>query len=118
MTGLPLLVITTVDSRERALELGRAMVQRRLAACAQIDAIDSIYRWQGAVEHAPECRLLLKTHADGYAALEAALRELHPYELPAIHAIATVHAFAAYADWVEASTRPEPGTGVQAETGP
>ncbi len=85
------------------------MVERRLAACAQITAIESIYRWQGAVEHESEFRLLLKTHAGGYAALEAALRERHPYELPAIHAIATEQAYAAYAEWVAASTRPEPG---------
>ena len=106
---LPLLVVTTVATHEQALRLAREMVERRLAACAQITAIDRIYRWQGAVEHEGEFRLLLKTHADGYAALEAALRAQHPYALPAIHAISTVQAYAPYAEWVEASTRPEPG---------
>lgn len=109
MAGLPLLVITTVATREQALALARDLVERRLAACAQITAIDSVYRWQGAVEHEPEFRLLLKTHAEGYAALESALRAQHPYTLPAIHAIATVMAHTPYAEWVEASTRPEPG---------
>ena len=47
--------------------------------------------------------------SDGYAALEAAIRAQHPYALPAIHAIATVQAYAPYAEWVEASTKPEPG---------
>jgi periplasmic divalent cation tolerance protein len=106
---LPLLVVTTVATREQALALARDLVERRLAACAQVSAIDSIYRWQGAVEQAPEFRLLLKTHAGGYAALEAALRAQHPYDLPAIHAIATVQAHAAYAEWVRACTRAEPG---------
>jgi periplasmic divalent cation tolerance protein len=109
MAGLPLLVVTTLATREQALALARDLVQRRLAACAQITAIDSVYRWQGAVEHDAEFRLLLKTHADGYAALEEAIRAQHPYELPAIHAIATAMAYAPYAEWVEASTRPEPG---------
>lgn len=109
MAGLPLLVITTLATREQALALARDLVERRLAACAQITAIDSVYRWHGAVEHDSEFRLLLKTHAEGYAALEAAIRAQHPYELPAIHAIATVMAHAPYAEWVEASTRPEPG---------
>lgn len=109
MAGLPLLVITTVATREQALALARKLVERRLAACAQITAIESVYRWQGAVEHDSEYRLLLKTHAGGYAALESALREVHPYELPAIHAITTERAYAPYAEWVESSTRPEPG---------
>jgi len=109
MVSTPLLVITTVATREQALALARDLVERRLAACAQISAIDSIYRWQGAVEQDSEYRLLLKTHAAGYAALETAIRDRHPYELPAIHAIATLHAHIPYAEWVEASTQPEPG---------
>lgn len=107
MNGPPLLVVTTVGSAKQARALGRAMVERRLAACAQISAIESIYRWQGTVEHEPEWRVLFKTRADGYAALEGAIRELHPYELPAIHAIATVRAYAPYADWVGACTAPD-----------
>jgi periplasmic divalent cation tolerance protein len=100
---LPLLVMTTVSTRDQALALGREMVERGLAACTQITAIESVYRWKGTVEHDTEFRLLLKTRADGYAALEAALRERHPYELPAIHAVATTRAEAAYAEWVHAN---------------
>ena len=58
---LPLLVVTTLATREQALALGREMVERRLAACAQVSAIDSVYRWNGAVEQDAEFRLLLKT---------------------------------------------------------
>jgi periplasmic divalent cation tolerance protein len=108
MAGAPLLVVTTLGTREQALALGRDMVERRLAACAQVTAIDSIYRWQGAVHQEPEFRLLLKTHADGYAALAAAIQAQHPYALPALHAVATVQAHAAYAEWVQASTQPAP----------
>jgi periplasmic divalent cation tolerance protein len=100
---LPLLVVTTLGSREQALALGREMVDRRLAACAQISAIDSVYRWKAAVEQDAEFRLLLKTRPSLYDRLAAALRERHPYELPAIHAIATAQADAAYAEWVRDS---------------
>lgn len=98
----PLLVVTTVATREQALALARAMVERRLAACAQWTAIESVYRWQGQVEQEPEFRLLFKTGAEHYPALEAALRAEHPYTLPAIHALATDRAEAAYAEWVAA----------------
>ena len=70
-TELPWLVVTTVGTADAARALARDMVERRLAACAQITAIESIYRWQGAVEHEPEFRLLLKTRAALVPALQA-----------------------------------------------
>lgn len=102
MTQNLLLVLTTVATRAAADALARAMVEQRLAACAQISAIDSVYWWQGAVQSDGEFRLLFKTTAERYAALEAALRERHPYELPAIVALPVAQALAEFADWVMA----------------
>ncbi|QTD45536.1 divalent-cation tolerance protein CutA [Ottowia testudinis] len=102
MTQNLLLVLTTVASRADADALARAMVEQRLAACAQISAIDSVYWWNGAVQSEGEFRLLLKTTAERYAALEAALRAAHPYELPAIVALPVAQALPAFADWVAA----------------
>lgn len=96
----PIAVVTTVASRAEAVTLARALVQRRLAACAQISEIESIYRWQGAVQQAPECRIVLKTTRERYAELQRALCELHPYELPAIHALAFDAVHAPYAEWI------------------
>ncbi|HEY9895536.1 MAG TPA: divalent cation tolerance protein CutA, partial [Candidatus Sericytochromatia bacterium] len=42
-----------------------------------------------------------KTTAAQYAAVEAAIRDLHTYELPALYAVAIEHSFAPYAAWVE-----------------
>ncbi len=95
-----LAVFTTVGTREQAQAIAAALVERRLVACAQISAIESVYAWEGALQREPECRLLLKTTREAYAAVEAALRELHPYELPAIFAVAVEHAYAPYAAWV------------------
>lgn len=97
-----LAVYTTVATQDDARRIARALLERRLAACVQITAIESFYRWQDTVQHEPEWRLMLKTTADRYPALEAALRELHPFELPAIHAVAVAQAWAPYADWVAA----------------
>lgn len=101
-----LLVLTTLATREEALALGRAMVEERLAACAQVEAITSVYRWQGAVQQDGEWRLLLKTTAARYPALEAALRARHPYELPALVALPVAAAAAPFAAWVVAETQP------------
>jgi periplasmic divalent cation tolerance protein len=80
--------------------LAHALVEARLAACAQIEAIDSVYRWQGAVHAEPEFRLLFKTVRERYAEVEAAIRARHPYALPAIHALPAAAAEPAYAAWV------------------
>jgi periplasmic divalent cation tolerance protein len=95
------LVLTTVATREDAQRLARAMVEQRLAACAQISAIDSVYRWNGALQQEPEWRLLLKTTVAARPALQIALRAAHPYQLPAIVAL-PMQAQEDFAGWVAA----------------
>ena len=102
-----LLVVTTVDSRDEAHRLARALVEQRLAACAQISAIDSYYAWEDAVRHDAEFRILFKVAASAYDEAEEAIRALHSYQLPAIHAIAVERAHAPYADWVVANSAPQ-----------
>ncbi|MES2999925.1 MAG: divalent-cation tolerance protein CutA [Pseudomonadota bacterium] len=99
-TGL-LAIFTTVATRDEARRMAKAIVERKLAACAQISEIESFYIWKGAVRNEPECRILFKTTAAQYVAVEAAIRELHSYELPAIHAVAMEHVHAPYAEWIE-----------------
>ena len=96
----PIAVVTTLASREDARRLALALVERKLVACAQISAIESIYPWKGVFQEEPEFRLLLKTVEERYAEIEAAIRDLHPYDLPAIHAFAFEHVDAAYAAWI------------------
>ena len=75
------------ERRRRDEVANRARFERGLAACAQISAIDSYYVWEGAVSHDAEFRILFKVAASSYDAAEQAIRALHSYELPAIHAI-------------------------------
>ena len=83
--------------------MARVMVERKLAACAQISEIESFYTWNGAVQNDKEFRVLFKTTADRYQAVEDAIRELHSYELPAIHAVPFERIYAPYAEWIEAN---------------
>ena len=60
-------------------------MRRRLAACVNVLAIrKSIYRWQGKLCEDREFMLLIKSVEDEYPAIEAAIQELHSYELPEI----------------------------------
>jgi periplasmic divalent cation tolerance protein len=96
----PIAVVTTVASREEAHRLARTLVERKLAACAQISAIESVYAWKGEIQQEPEFRILFKTTDERYALVESTIRDLHSYELPAIHAFAFEHVFPAYAAWI------------------
>ena len=99
MTALA--VITTVSTRKEARRLARALVEARLAACAQIEKVDSVYAWKGAIESGKEYRVLFKTTEASYDAVERAIRDRHSYELPAIHAVPFAHVSTAYGRWIE-----------------
>jgi periplasmic divalent cation tolerance protein len=100
-----LLVLTNLPDRDTALKLAEALVQRRLAACVNVLAeCTSVYRWKGAVENAQEVPLLIKSRSALYDELEAAINELHPYELPEIIAVPVVRGLAEYLAWVGEGT--------------
>lgn len=106
-------VFTTLPTREQALELARSLVEQNLVACAQISAIESVYRWQGNVLQEPEYRLMLKACASRHAAIEAAILARHPYELPAIHAQTLERVHEPYGTWI----RTESDSGASRQTG-
>lgn len=99
-----LAVITTTDSLELARKIAAALVDRRLAACVQISRIESFYAWQGQTQNDDEFRVFVKTTEDRYPDVEAAILELHTYDVPAIVAFPFEHVFEPYADWVVENT--------------
>lgn len=105
-----LLVITNLPDAYSAHALAGALVEARLAACVNILApCRSVYRWQGRTESAEEVPVLIKTTAARYAALEAAIRARHPYELPEIIAVPVDRGLPEYLAWVDSETT-EPTT--------
>ena len=99
-------VFTTVASMEEARRLADLALAERLAACVQLSAVESHFRWNGRVQREGEVRLLFKTEASRYRELERCLREHHPYELPAIFALPVSEASASYAEWVKQESAP------------
>jgi periplasmic divalent cation tolerance protein len=100
-----LAVLTNVPDVETAQRIARELVSQGLAACVNIlPGVQSVYRWQGSVEEAHEIPLLIKTSAARYPALEAALKALHPYEIPEIIALPITAGLPAYLAWVASET--------------
>ncbi len=102
-----LLLYTTWPDAEKAAVAGRAAVEARLAACANVFApIRSIYRWEDRIEEAAEVAMTLKTTAQAAPALRALLLARHPYDLPCIVAM-PLDAAASHADflaWIRVET--------------
>jgi periplasmic divalent cation tolerance protein len=102
-----LLVLTNLPDGETARTIARHLVSARLAACINILApCQSVYRWDSRIEEAEEIPMLIKTNSECYAALEAAIREKHPYELPEIIAVPIDRGLPAYLAWLANETAP------------
>ncbi|TAK11732.1 MAG: divalent-cation tolerance protein CutA [Acidobacteria bacterium] len=75
--------LTTVDAGFDAVGLARTLVERGLASCVNVlPGVTSVYRWEGKIQADPEQQLVIKTTGDRVAALQAAIEELHPYDVP------------------------------------
>ena len=101
-----LVVFVTAPSADRALELGRTLVEERLAACANLfPAIRSVYWWEGKVQEEGEALVLLKTTRARFEALRDRVLTLHPYEVPEVVAVEVTAGNAAYLEWIVRETR-------------
>ena len=94
------LVLTTLGSDTDASSIARTLVEERLAACVNVLPVTSVYRWQGSVQQDREQQLVIKTTLERVPALEARLRELHPYELPEFLVIRAADGSDAYLAWI------------------
>ncbi len=100
------LVYTTWPSAAEAETAGRAMVEAKLCACANIlPGMISIYAWEGEVERGEEAVMILKTRRDLSASLMEAVRAAHPYDTPAIIELPATAIDPGYGAWIAAETR-------------
>jgi periplasmic divalent cation tolerance protein len=99
-------VFSTVARAEDAERIGRALVERGLAACVNVvPGLVSIYRWQGQVESQEERLLVIKTRGERFEALREALVALHPYEVPEVVALPVAAGHAPYLAWLDDNSR-------------
>lgn len=99
-------VITTTETKADAQTIASAVVEKRLAACAQIvGPITSTYWWQEKIETAEEWLCVLKSKEMLYERLEQAIQAIHPYEEPEIIASPIVKGSEGYLAWLDENTR-------------
>lgn len=105
-----IVVLVTCGSAKEARKIARAVVQHRLAACANILAspVQSVYRWKGTVESAKEFLLIIKTTKARFPKLKSAVKRLHTYEVPEITALPIATGASNYLNWISESVASVP----------
>lgn len=100
-----IVVLITAPSAEEAAKIAKALVEERLAACANIVRdIRSVFRWEGKIEDDSEVLIVLKTREALFGDLEKRVRELHSYSVPEVIALPIVKGSEAYLKWLEEET--------------
>ncbi|MFF2044966.1 divalent-cation tolerance protein CutA [Kitasatospora sp. NPDC058170] len=97
-------VTTTHEDEAKARALAAAVVRERLAACAQVHQVRSVYWWDGEVRDAAEWRIDFKTRAGLFDRLAAFVAERHEYETPELIAVPVTAGSADYLGWVATET--------------
>ena len=99
------MVINSCNSQETAHSIAESLVSKKLAACVNIiNSVESVYQWQGKIEHEKEYLLLIKTQRTLFSQLKEAVQQLHPYELPEIIAVPIELGEENYLKWIESAT--------------
>ena len=103
-------VYITAESRDQAIAIGRALVDERLAACANVSGpITAIFRWEGEVQEGEEHVLIAKTRDSLVDRLAARVKALHSYDCPCVVALPVDGGYGPFLDWVADETGPENG---------
>jgi periplasmic divalent cation tolerance protein len=99
-----ILILSTFPDADTARRIGRVLVEERLAACVNLlPQIESIYRWEGAIESAEEVLALIKSNSWKFQLIEAKIRALHPYKVPEIVSLRIEAGSADYLRWIDQS---------------
>ncbi len=100
-------VATTTANKDDAEKLARMMVDKGLAACAQVEGpMTSFYWWQGKVENDQEWKCSFKTSKERYQELEDEIRMSHPYDTPEIIVLPVIGGSEEYLTWLKTELRP------------
>ena len=96
----PIIVTVSFPSKEIALEIAKQLIEKQLIACAQFSAVESLYRWQNQLENSQEMMMHAKSIHTYWPAIQACVKEFHPYEIPEIIATPILEIDSSYLQWM------------------
>tara|TARA_B100000029_G_scaffold497721_1_gene565614 strand:+ start:721 stop:1050 length:330 start_codon:yes stop_codon:yes gene_type:complete len=99
-------IFVTCSGTEEAQKIGRHLVETRVAACVNvIPQVQSIYRWEGAVQDDAESLLICKTRKDRVEAFMREVQSIHSYDVPELVCVEADAVEEQYASWLMQETR-------------
>jgi len=98
------MIYTILPDKAITKKIARTLVGENLVACANFFPIESIYRWKNKLNEDKEYALIMKTRKSLYRKVEKKIKELHPYEIPAIVSYEIVEGLSSYLSWIQKET--------------
>jgi periplasmic divalent cation tolerance protein len=96
-----IVVMVTVGTEPQGIEIGRALIEERLAACVNlVKGVRSLYMWEGRLNDDQEILMLIKTRRSIFPRLKDRVVQLHPYQIPEIIALPVIEGSPSYLQWV------------------
>jgi periplasmic divalent cation tolerance protein len=96
-----LVVLVTAPNDEQARLIARKLLEEKLAACINFVPIQSMYVWEGAIQENAEVLLIIKTRQTAFHDLLAAVKAVHPYDVPEIISLPVVAGSEVYLKWIK-----------------
>lgn len=98
------MIYMTTGSNGEAEKISNTLLERRLAACANIFPIDSRYWWKDKIEKDNEVAVILKTRTELLDRAIETIKQLHSYEVPCIVSYEIKTGYQPYLDWIGVET--------------
>ncbi len=93
------IVYLTCKDIDEAKKISKHLIKKKLGACSNIFPINSIYPWENEIKEDNEVVVLLKTNND-YEKVEAGIKKIHSYDIPAIYSWVVDKINKDYFDWI------------------
>ena len=90
----------TASSQKEAKNIAKIMINQKLAACANIFPISSMYEWKGKIRDEKEWALIMKTTQNKSILAKKEIEKIHSYKVPCITEI-SVNPILKYGEWIE-----------------
>jgi periplasmic divalent cation tolerance protein len=92
-------IYVTAPNKDVANDIAKTILKQRLAACANIYTIQSLYWWENNINEEPECVIIFKTKEELYQEVKNAIEKIHPYKIPCIIRL-PIYANDLYHKWI------------------
>jgi periplasmic divalent cation tolerance protein len=100
-----IMVYTTLPDKVITKKIATLLVNEDLVACVNFFPVESVYKWKGRLTEDKEYALIMKTRKSLYKKVEKRLKELHPYEVPAIVSYEIIKGLNSYLSWINKETK-------------